>query len=91
MVYPEGYHYIGLSAADIPFLVEEQFLKGRALKNFWHPHQRKGAGTSCTHIPKEVRVVLRNCGKDQTRKTSKNTLQKRVCSPCESTYGVYAG
>ena len=28
MVYPEGVHYHGMTADDIPFLVEEHFLKG---------------------------------------------------------------
>jgi len=30
-VYPEGTHYVGLSQDDIPFLVEEHFLKGRSV------------------------------------------------------------
>jgi hypothetical protein len=33
MVYPEGVHYAGLTPDDIPFLVEEQFLKGRVVEN----------------------------------------------------------
>jgi NADH:ubiquinone oxidoreductase subunit F (NADH-binding)/(2Fe-2S) ferredoxin len=63
MVYPEDVHYLGLKVADIPFLVEEQFLKGRTAEKFLAPlvsfiDQELGAPT-----PKEVRVVLRNCGK----------------------------
>jgi len=37
MVYPDGVHYVGLSADDIPFLVEEHFLKGRVAKKFLLP------------------------------------------------------
>lgn len=62
MVYPEGVHYAGLTADDIPYLVEEQFLKGRVVDKFKLPikvvtDEELGAPT-----PKEVRVVLRNCG-----------------------------
>ena len=32
MVYPEGVHYAGLCADDIPYLVEEHFLKGRVVE-----------------------------------------------------------
>lgn len=63
MVYPEGYHYIGLTAADIPFLVEEQFLKGRAVEKFLAPELKEKAQELRAPTPKEVRVVLRNCGK----------------------------
>ena len=62
MVYPEGYHYIGLSAADIPFLVEEQFLKGRVVEKFLAPAPKEKAQELRAPTPKEVRVVLRNCG-----------------------------
>ncbi len=34
MVYPEGVHYCGLTSDDIPYLVEEHFLKGRIAKKF---------------------------------------------------------
>ncbi len=34
MVYPEGVHYTGLTVDDIPYLVEEHFLKGRVVKKF---------------------------------------------------------
>lgn len=36
MVYPEGVHYTNLTVKDIPFLVEEQFLKGRVAEAFVH-------------------------------------------------------
>ncbi|MGV8027188.1 MAG: NADH-ubiquinone oxidoreductase-F iron-sulfur binding region domain-containing protein [Anaerolineaceae bacterium] len=63
MVYPEGYHYIGLTAEDIPFLVEEQFLKGRAVDKFLAPAIKEKVQELRAPTPKEVRVVLRNCGK----------------------------
>ncbi len=63
MVYPEGVHYACLSADDIPYLVEEHFLKGRPVEKFRAQErtivdEELGAPTA-----KEVRVVLRNCGK----------------------------
>jgi NADH:ubiquinone oxidoreductase subunit F (NADH-binding)/(2Fe-2S) ferredoxin/Pyruvate/2-oxoacid:ferredoxin oxidoreductase delta subunit len=63
MVYPEGVHYVGLSTDDIPYLVEEHFVKGRIAEKFVEQEitakdEELGAPTA-----KEVRVVLRNCGK----------------------------
>jgi NADH:ubiquinone oxidoreductase subunit F (NADH-binding)/(2Fe-2S) ferredoxin/NAD-dependent dihydropyrimidine dehydrogenase PreA subunit len=63
MVYPEGVHYACLSADDVPYLVEEHFLKGRPVEKFRAQErtivdEELGAPTA-----KEVRVVLRNCGK----------------------------
>lgn len=63
MVYPEGYHYIGLQPEDIPFLVEEQFLKGRPVEKFLAPAPKEKAQELGEPTPKEIRVVLRNCGK----------------------------
>jgi NADH:ubiquinone oxidoreductase subunit F (NADH-binding)/(2Fe-2S) ferredoxin len=62
MVYPEGVHYSNLTANDIPFIVEEHFLKGRIAQKFVLPEtnfvdEELGAPKS-----KEIRVVLRNCG-----------------------------
>jgi NADH:ubiquinone oxidoreductase subunit F (NADH-binding)/(2Fe-2S) ferredoxin len=62
MVYPEGVHYTGLTPDDMPYLVEEQFLKGRVVKKFLAStpsfvDEELGAPKA-----KEVRVVLRNCG-----------------------------
>jgi NADH:ubiquinone oxidoreductase subunit F (NADH-binding)/Pyruvate/2-oxoacid:ferredoxin oxidoreductase delta subunit/(2Fe-2S) ferredoxin len=62
IVYPEGYHYVGLHAADIPFLVEEQFLKGRVVEKFLAPAAKEKTQELGAPTPKEVRVVLRNCG-----------------------------
>ncbi|GIV66178.1 MAG: NADH-quinone oxidoreductase subunit NuoF [Chloroflexota bacterium] len=63
MVYPEGVHYVGVTPDDVPYLVEEHFLKGRVVNKFQMPttkivDEELGAPTQ-----KEVRIVLRNCGK----------------------------
>lgn len=63
MVYPEGVHYANLSADDIPFLVSEQFLKGRTVEKFRAQEQVFTDEELSAPMPKEVRVVLRNCGK----------------------------
>ncbi len=63
MVYPEDVHYVGLKVADIPFLVEEQFLKGRTVDKFLAPVASFTDQELSAPTPKEVRVVLRNCGK----------------------------
>jgi NADH:ubiquinone oxidoreductase subunit F (NADH-binding)/(2Fe-2S) ferredoxin len=62
MVYPEGVHYTGLTVDDIPYLVEEHFLKGRVAKKFQEPVITKTDEELSAPTPKEVRVVLRNCG-----------------------------
>ena len=62
MVYPEGVHYVGMTPDDVPFLVEEHFLKGRVVDKFREivkPIVDEELGPL---RPKEVRVVLRNCG-----------------------------
>jgi NADH:ubiquinone oxidoreductase subunit F (NADH-binding)/(2Fe-2S) ferredoxin/Pyruvate/2-oxoacid:ferredoxin oxidoreductase delta subunit len=63
LVYPEGVHYANISVDDIPFLVEEHFLKGRVVEKF--RAQEKAVSDVELGAPKakEVRVVLRNCGK----------------------------
>ncbi len=63
LVYPEGVHYANISVDDIPFLVEEHFLKGRVVEKF--RAQEKVVSDVELGAPKakEVRVVLRNCGK----------------------------
>lgn len=63
LVYPEGFHYVGLTVNDIPYLVEEQFLKGRPINKFLAPSKEEGAQELSEPTLKEVRVVLRNCGK----------------------------
>jgi NADH:ubiquinone oxidoreductase subunit F (NADH-binding)/(2Fe-2S) ferredoxin len=63
MVYPEGVHYTGLCVDDVPYLVEEQFLKGRVVKKFLAETPSFVDEELGAPKPKEVRVVLRNCGK----------------------------
>ncbi|MGQ9903704.1 MAG: NADH-quinone oxidoreductase subunit NuoF, partial [Anaerolineae bacterium] len=63
MVYPEGIHYAGLSVDDVPYLVEEHFLKGRVVQKFVAPHKANVDEELSAPSPKEVRVVLRNCGR----------------------------
>ncbi|HEX7975318.1 MAG TPA: NADH-quinone oxidoreductase subunit NuoF [Anaerolineales bacterium] len=62
MVYPEGVHYAGLTEDDIPYLVEEHFLKGRVVERFKLPVKVATDEELGAPKPKEVRVVLRNCG-----------------------------
>ncbi len=62
MVYPEGVHYSGLTPDDIPFLVEEHFLKGRVAEKFLTPSVEIVDEELSAPTPKEIRVVLRNCG-----------------------------
>jgi NADH:ubiquinone oxidoreductase subunit F (NADH-binding) len=62
MVYPEGVHYARLTADDIPFLVKEHFLKGRIVEKFVVEQIAKSDDELGPPKPKEVRVVLRNCG-----------------------------
>ena len=62
MVYPEGVHYAQLTEFDIPFLVEEHFLKGRVVEKFRLPTTIVSDEELGPPKPKEIRVVLRNCG-----------------------------
>jgi NADH:ubiquinone oxidoreductase subunit F (NADH-binding)/(2Fe-2S) ferredoxin/Pyruvate/2-oxoacid:ferredoxin oxidoreductase delta subunit len=63
MVYPEGVHYVGMTVDDVPFIVEEHFLKGRIAKKFVLEEVKTIDEELSAPTPKEVRVVLRNCGK----------------------------
>jgi NADH:ubiquinone oxidoreductase subunit F (NADH-binding)/(2Fe-2S) ferredoxin/Pyruvate/2-oxoacid:ferredoxin oxidoreductase delta subunit len=63
LVYPEGVHYANISVDDIPFLVEEHFLKGRVVEKFRAQEKVVSDVELGAPKPKEVRVVLRNCGK----------------------------
>lgn len=63
MVYPEGVHYVNLTSDDVPFLVKEHFLKGRVVDKL-RAHERPVVDEELgMPKPKEIRVVLRNCGK----------------------------
>lgn len=63
MVYPEGVHYANLSVDDIPFLVEEHFLKGRVVNKFVAQENIIADEELGMPKAKEIRIVLRNCGK----------------------------
>jgi NADH:ubiquinone oxidoreductase subunit F (NADH-binding)/(2Fe-2S) ferredoxin/NAD-dependent dihydropyrimidine dehydrogenase PreA subunit len=63
MVYPEGVHYTNLTVDDIPFLVEEHFLKGRIAERFVETEKALVDEELGAPKSKEIRVVLRNCGK----------------------------
>ncbi|HEY3312902.1 MAG TPA: NADH-quinone oxidoreductase subunit NuoF [Anaerolineales bacterium] len=63
LVYPENVHYANLSADDIPYLVEEHFLKGRVVEKFRAQEKAVSDEELGAPKPKEVRIVLRNCGK----------------------------
>jgi NADH:ubiquinone oxidoreductase subunit F (NADH-binding)/(2Fe-2S) ferredoxin/Pyruvate/2-oxoacid:ferredoxin oxidoreductase delta subunit len=63
IVYPEGAHYGNLTPDDVPYLVEEHFLKGRIIDKF-RAEQRVVVDEELgAPQAKEIRVVLRNCGK----------------------------
>ena len=62
MVYPDAVHYCGMRIDDIPYLVEEHFLKGRIVGRLLAPVHETSEEELSSPKPKEVRVVLRNCG-----------------------------
>jgi NADH-quinone oxidoreductase subunit F len=62
MVYPEEVHYGHVTAQDIPFLVQEHLLKGRVVPRLMVPLEERSDEELSAPRPKEVRVVLRNCG-----------------------------
>ena len=63
MVYPEGVHYVGLTPDDIPFIVEEHFLKGRIATKFVEVEKTSIDEELSAPTSKEIRIVLKNCGK----------------------------
>ncbi|MBU0600557.1 NADH-quinone oxidoreductase subunit NuoF [bacterium] len=66
VVYPEGIFYQGLNPENIPFLVEEHFLKGRPVKNLMYiPPVEKSPIPLMRDIPffsHQILRVLRNRG-----------------------------
>ncbi len=62
MVYPEGVHYGGLTVDDVPYLVEEHFLKGRIATKFAIETTKTSDEELSAPTAKELRIVLRNCG-----------------------------
>ena len=63
MVYPEGVHYANLTPDDMAYIVEEHLLKGRIAKKFVVEEKAAMDEELRAPTPKEVRIVLRNCGK----------------------------
>jgi len=63
VVYPENVYYANLTVDDVPFLVEEHFLKGRVVEKFRAKETIVSDDELGAPKAKEVRIVLRNCGK----------------------------
>jgi NADH:ubiquinone oxidoreductase subunit F (NADH-binding)/(2Fe-2S) ferredoxin/Pyruvate/2-oxoacid:ferredoxin oxidoreductase delta subunit len=63
VVYPENVHYANLTVDDVPFLVEEHFLKGRVVEKFRAKETVVADEELGAPKAKEVRIILRNCGK----------------------------
>ena len=62
MVYPEAVHYTNLSVDDVPFLVEEHFLKGRVAEQYIQKAKEVTDEELSAPKAKEVRIVLKNIG-----------------------------
>lgn len=62
MVYPEAVHYANLTLADIPFLVEEQFIKGRVATQYFREAAEDKDEELSAPKAKEQRIVLKNIG-----------------------------
>ncbi len=62
MVYPEGVHYTNLSLEDVPFLVEEHFLKGRIAAQYTREAKEIADKELSAPQAKEMRIVLKNVG-----------------------------
>jgi NADH:ubiquinone oxidoreductase subunit F (NADH-binding)/(2Fe-2S) ferredoxin len=62
IVYPEGVHYTNLSVNDIPFIVEEQFIKGRVAAQYSREIEAISDEELSAPQEKELRIVLENIG-----------------------------
>jgi NADH:ubiquinone oxidoreductase subunit F (NADH-binding)/(2Fe-2S) ferredoxin/Pyruvate/2-oxoacid:ferredoxin oxidoreductase delta subunit len=62
MVYPDNVHYAGMTVDDIPYIVDEHFLKGRIAQKFVLPIKSITDEELTAPTSKEIRIVLRNCG-----------------------------
>ncbi|MBW6464991.1 MAG: NADH-quinone oxidoreductase subunit NuoF [Brevefilum sp.] len=62
IVYPEGVHYANLTIEDIPFLVEEQFIKGRVAAQYAREIKEISDEELTVAQAKEMRIVLENIG-----------------------------
>ncbi len=65
MVYPEGFHYINLKKDQIPFLVEEQFIKGRPVNDLLAPPKKEEAQELREPTAKEIRGRSAELRQDQ--------------------------
>lgn len=63
MVYPDGIHYTGLTADDMPYLVSEHFLKGRPVQKFITAAVVNTDEELSAPKAKEIRIVLDKCGR----------------------------
>lgn len=63
MVYPEGIHYSNLTPDDMAYIVDEHLLKGRIAQKFVTAEKVFSDEELSAPTSKEIRVVLRNCGK----------------------------
>jgi NADH:ubiquinone oxidoreductase subunit F (NADH-binding) len=62
IVYPDNVHYTNLTVEDIPFLVEEQFVKGRVAAQYAREIDEISDQELSAPQEKELRVVLENIG-----------------------------
>jgi len=62
MVYPEAVHYTNLTLDDVPYLVEEHFLKGRVAERYIRESEAFTDEELSAPQSKEVRIVLKNIG-----------------------------
>jgi NADH:ubiquinone oxidoreductase subunit F (NADH-binding)/(2Fe-2S) ferredoxin len=62
IVYPEKVHYTNLSVEDVPFLVEEQFVKGRVAAQYAREIEDISDEELSVPQAKELRIVLENIG-----------------------------
>ncbi|NLF01662.1 MAG: NADH-quinone oxidoreductase subunit NuoF, partial [Anaerolineales bacterium] len=63
VVYPDEVHYSGLTLDNVSHLVEEYFVKGRVVPELLSQLRVQEDKELGPPRPKEVRIVLRNCGK----------------------------
>ena len=66
VVYPEGVFYCQVKAADVPEIVEEHLLKGRAVERLLYVEpgedQPEAAWEEIDFFQHQQRIALRNCG-----------------------------
>jgi NADH:ubiquinone oxidoreductase subunit F (NADH-binding) len=67
LVYPEGSHYISLTADTVPMLVMEHFIKGRELRQYTAKMRDVVEEEISEPKDKEIRLILENVGKIDPR------------------------